>query len=177
MRYVALLRGINVGGKSKVEMARLKKVCEDLGFNDVLTYINSGNVIFTTTGTKESLTKKIEQAIEHEFHIPVKVTLRTLKDIQTLDDMVPTSWVNNESMKTDIMFLWKPFDSKKVLDMVTIKPDIDEVVYTKGTLIWRVDRKHITKSGLLKIIGTELYKHMTVRNVNTLRKLRALMEQ
>ncbi|MES2437127.1 MAG: DUF1697 domain-containing protein [Patescibacteria group bacterium] len=176
MKYVALLRGINVGGNNKVEMSRLKKLFESMGYTNVLTYINSGNIIFETKGTTEALAKTIDAAIEKEFKIPVTVVVRTQKEIEKLDDAVPATWVNDESMKTDIMFLWKEFDSKDVVKQLTIKPDIDDVKYLPGAIVWRVDKNKVTKSGLMKIVGTELYKKMTIRNVNTLHKLKMLME-
>jgi uncharacterized protein (DUF1697 family) len=176
MKYVALLRGINVGGNNKVEMSRLKKLFEKLGYTNILTYINSGNIIFETKGTTQALAKTIDAAMEKEFKIPVIVTVRTQKEIEKLDAAIPTHWVNDDIMKTDVMFLWKEYDSKKVLDQLIIKPDIDDVMYLKGALVWRVDRKKVTRSGMMQIVGTALYKKMTVRNINTLRKLKVLME-
>jgi uncharacterized protein (DUF1697 family) len=177
MKYVALLRGINVGGNNKVEMPRLKKLFEELDFKNVKTYINSGNIIFEAKGTPMVLAKKIEKEIEKEFKFNIYVVIRDLKNIQKLDKAVPKEWVNDETMKTDVMFLWDDVDNKNVLKQVIIKPDIDDVKYLDGAIIWRVDRKAVTRSGLLKIVGTPLYKKITIRNVNTLRKLKELMEK
>lgn len=176
MRYVALLRGINVGGKSRVEMARLKAVFEKLGLKDTVTYINSGNVIFS--GGKQpldTLVQQIEAAIESEFGFRVSAVVRDQHNIATIYDAVPADWVNDTTMKTDVMFLWQSYDSAKTLDTLTIKPDLDDVQYLPGAIIWRVDRQNATRSGMMRLAGTELYKHMTIRNINTLRKLHALM--
>lgn len=176
MNYVALLRGINVGGNSKVEMARLKEAFEELGYKNVRTYINSGNVIFSTTENPVTTRKKIEKTIEDTFGFYVKVVLRDESNLKSLNTNIPASWVNDSTMKTDIMFLWEDFDKPGILQELSIKPGIDDVRYLSGAIVWQVDRKNVTKSGLLKIIGTPLYKHMTVRNVNTLRKLVGLLE-
>jgi uncharacterized protein (DUF1697 family) len=176
MVYVALLRGINVGGNSRVEMARLKTVFESLGFSNVTTYINSGNVIFSDHDlSTNKLADKIENAIEIEFSLKVPVVVRDLSNIQAVNKALPTSWTNDTTMKTDVMFLWDGYDSPEILKSLTIKPAIDDVKYVPGAILWRVDRKNVTKSGMLKIVGSELYKNMTVRNCNTLRRLAVMM--
>ena len=82
MTYLALLRGINVGGKNKVEMARLKTLFESIGCSDVRTYINSGNVIFTNGRVAARLRTSIEKAIAQEFGFDVRVVLRDLDSHQ-----------------------------------------------------------------------------------------------
>jgi uncharacterized protein (DUF1697 family) len=176
MIYTALLRGINVGGNSKIDMKTLKKVFEDLGMNNVKTYINSGNVIFESELSSDPLVKKIEKEIESEFKISVKVLIKDINEIRKINDALPKSWLNNDEMKSDVMFLWDEVDSKSVLEELPTKEDIDEVKYVKGAVLWRVDRDKVTRSGISKIVGTKLYKQMTVRNCNTLRKLLEMME-
>jgi uncharacterized protein (DUF1697 family) len=175
MKYVALLRGINVGGNNRVEMAKLRQTFENLGHTNVLTYINSGNVIFDSTQPSTLLVEKIEQSIKDDFGFEVRVVVRSKDQIESVNKALPESWTNNIDMKTDVMFLWDEINSPKILDQFTIKPGIDEVKYIVGTVLWRVDRKHATKSGLYKIVGTPIYKKMTIRNANTLRKLAALL--
>jgi uncharacterized protein (DUF1697 family) len=176
MIYTALLRGINVGGNSKIDMKTLKKVFEDLGMTNVKTYINSGNVIFESELSSDTLVKKIEKEIESEFKISVRVLIKDINVIRKINDALPKSWLNNDEMKSDVMFLWDEVDSKSVLEELPTKEDIDEVKYVKGAVLWRVDRDKVTRSGISKIVGTKLYKQMTVRNCNTLRKLLEMME-
>jgi uncharacterized protein (DUF1697 family) len=176
MIYTALLRGINVGGNSKIDMKTLKKVFEDLGMTNVKTYINSGNVIFESELSSDPLVKKIEKEIESEFKISVRVLIKDINVIRKINDALPKSWLNNDEMKSDVMFLWDEVDSKSVLEELPTKEDIDEVKYVKGAVLWRVDRDKVTRSGISKIVGTKLYKQMTVRNCNTLRKLLEMME-
>src|SRR5579871_5313649 len=83
--YVALLRGINVGGNNKVEMAKLKRTFEQLGLLDVRTFIASGNVVFrASTADRRGLTTTIEAQIEADFGLKVKVLLRDLKSMGNL---------------------------------------------------------------------------------------------
>lgn len=173
MVYVALLRGINVGGNHKVDMARLASVFEGLGFTTVKTYINSGNVIFTST--QEPKTSEIEAAIEKEFSFYVPVVVRSREQIEQLLKGLPDSWVNDAAMKCDVMFLWPAIDSPEIMDKIPYKPDIEDVLYLPGAVIWRIDRDKVNRGAVLKIIGTGVYKQMTVRNPNTVRKLYELM--
>jgi len=173
MKYVALLRGINVGGKTRVEMPRLKQTFEDLGFTDVKTYINSGNVIFASKGKPSA--SKIETAIEKEFGFAVPVVLRSMQQIKALLDSFPTTWVNDATMKCDVMFLWDEIDSPSIMQQIPYKPEIEDVLYVPGAVIWRIDRDKVSRGAVLKIVGTDAYKKMTIRNPNTVRKLYELM--
>lgn len=177
MIYVALLRGINVGGNRKVDMKTLKKCYEDVGMNTVRTYINSGNVIFQSDDRDiADLSQTLEQAIQTQFGFEVKVLLRTIDDIRAIIKKLPSSWQDNKTMKCDVMFLWEHVASPKVMEMIQAKPEFEKVVYVPGAILWCVPREYVTKSGMLKIIGTDLYKQMTIRNCNTVRKLFDLMQ-
>ena len=179
MKYVALLRGINVGGNSKVEMKRLKVVFEKLGMTSVKTYINSGNVVFdSSSGDTASFAAKIEKAIRKEFGFAVRVLVKSLPEMKKIVGGLHDSWATDADQRCDIIFLWPEFDAKAVLKdpaLKHLKQGIDHVIYVKGAIIWRIDRKNASKSGMPKIIGTPLYKNSTARNSNTGRKLLAMM--
>lgn len=175
---MALLRGINVGGNRRVEMKRLKATFEGAGFDNVRTYINSGNVIFEAgdDATPAALRTTVETAIEDDFGFPVTVLLRDERTIHAVVSALPDAWVNDASSKCDVMFLGDDHDSVDVMAGLTIKPEIDHVKAAPGAIIWHVDRPYVTRSGMFKLIGTPLYAQMTVRNCNTVRKLADLME-
>ncbi|MGI8518929.1 MAG: DUF1697 domain-containing protein [Acidimicrobiia bacterium] len=177
MVYVALLRGINVGGKNKVEMKKLKATFESAGMTDVTTYINSGNVVFKSTARKAAeLAATLEKAIERDFGLAIKVLLRNLTSMKRLDQALPANWTNDSQMRCDVLFLWKEFDNPSVVKVLPAKPELDEVMYVPGAIIWRVDRANVTRSGMPRLIGSALYKGMTIRNCTTARKLTAIME-
>lgn len=176
MIYVALLRGINVGGNSKISMLELKNVFEKAGMSAVSTYINSGNVIFQTDAEdSDKITDILEKAIEARFGFKIRLVVRTKDNILALLKVLPETWANNAEMKCDVMFLWKAIDSPDILNQLTIKPGIDNVIYAEGALLWSADRKDMTRSGMLRLVGTDIYKQMTIRNCNTLRRLAALV--
>jgi uncharacterized protein (DUF1697 family) len=79
-------------------------------------------------------------------------------------------------MRCYVMFLWDDVNRPSVLKQLQIKPEIDEVRYESGAVVWRVDRKNLTRSGMMKLTSAPLYKRMSIRNVNTTRKLLELME-
>lgn len=178
MTYVALLRGINVGGNNLVPMAKLKITFEKLGFFGITTFIASGNVVFKTSQTAAGATKKIEAAIVREYKIPVKVLVLDLKRIGKIVKAIPPKWVNDASMKCDVMFLWKAVDKKSVLKEFPFNPKLEDWLYVPGAVVWRIDRARATQSKVFKrIIGSKLHRQMTIRNPNTVRKLYALMQE
>ena len=172
MIYIALLRGINVGGKSKVEMSKLRDVFEKLGYTDVKTYINSGNVIFSSNNTDLlALRNEIEAEIKKDFGFSVPVVVRTGEQIIEIANNLPTSWINDDTMKCYVIFLWGEIDNQDILDKVTVNPALEDVIYLPGVLIWRIDRQNITRGNGIKLVKNEIYKFMTARNCNTVRKL------
>ena len=176
MIYVALLRGINVGGNNKVEMAKLKQTFEKLGFASVQTFIASGNVIFRINEVNQAnLVKKIESAINADFGLSIKVLLRDLASIEKLVKAIPSSWINDTETKCDIMFLWNEIDNKNILKQLPFDSTLEDVQYVPGAVLWHIDRKKASKSRVFKIVGTKLHQQMTVRNPNTVRKLYQLM--
>lgn len=176
MVYVALLRGINVGGKNKVDMKLLKQTFEQAGMNHVVTYINTGNIIFTYDDrSKRELSRLLEEAIHHDFELPIKVVLRSFSEFRETINAIPETWKNDKDMKSDVMFLWDEVDDESVLGKLVIKPNIDTVKYVPGAILWSVDKENVTKSGMSRIVGSKLYKQVTVRNVNTVRKIYELM--
>ncbi len=174
--YLALLRGINVGGNARVEMSRLKQAFERIGLANVTTYINSGNVIFQSDKDTKELVTAIENEIKNEFGLDVPVVIRSLKQMQVVSTALPVSWLNNSEVRTDVLFLWEDVATPDIMNQIVTRPEIDNVKYIDGTILWHVTRPNQTKSGLLKVIGTPLYKRMSVRNANTVRKLCELME-
>lgn len=178
MTYVALLRGINVGGKKKIAMDRLRTAFEGVGMADVRTYINSGNVVFDVARTRRSeLTSLLERAIESEFDVPVKVLVKDRKAIKLIRDAIPASWRDDATMRCYVLLLWKDIDKPAIVESLSINDDIDDVKYVPGAVIWRVDRDVLTRSGMMKLPRTDLYRSMTIRNCNTVRKLDELMSQ
>lgn len=175
--YVALLRGINVGGNNKIEMTKLKTSFEKLGHQHVTTYINSGNVIFTTRKSNiERIATEIENVIRCDFGLNIPVVIRDQQNIEKICKKIPVNWTNDAEHKTDIMFLWSEYVSRSTLRLIDTNPAVDTLLYVNGAIVWHLKKENYSKSKLNDLIGTKLYKNMTVRNVNTVRKLCELMD-
>lgn len=174
MKYVALLRGINVGWNKKVDMKELKKITEKLGYTNVSTYINSGNLFFETDEKKNTILKHLEKAIEKHFGFSVSIILRNEKEIQTVCDAIPKTWENDDTMKADVIFLWDEVNTPEIISEIK-HTSVDTLIYIDGAVIWWVSREEYNKSGMHDFIGTRVYKCMTARNVNTTRKILEIM--
>ncbi|QYY36640.1 DUF1697 domain-containing protein [Ruficoccus sp. ZRK36] len=174
--YVALLRGINVGGKNKIPMPVLRQSFERVGMTNVATYINSGNVIFTAGEYPQSaLAAILEKAIEEDFGLEIPVLVRSREEIAAVHAALPSHWENGKAMKADVLFLWDEVDEPAVLERLPLKPGLAEALYVPGAVIVGIDRANVSRSGLSRLVGSRLYAAMTIRNVNTLRRIHALL--
>ncbi len=176
--YVALLRGVNVGGNGIVSMKALKASFEKAGFADVTTYINSGNVIFKVAEKDaRKLEQKIEKILVSQYKLPSKVIVRSFVEFSRLIKSLPTSWTDDKKWKYNVIFLRQVIDSKDTLKGLDPKKGIEEAIYYPGTLLWRAKTSDLTKSSMLKINRQKIYQDMTVRNLNTTKKLFELMQK
>ena len=175
--FVCLLRGINVGGNNMIRMSSLKTSFEQMGFTDVTTYINSGNIIF---GAKDAdarkLEKKIERMLEREYKLVCKVVVRSFAEMAALVKSLPKSWNGDTGWKYNVIFLRHSIDSKSVLDNLNPKAEIEEVIYRRGTVLWATKISDAKQSAWIKLPSKKIFQDMTVRNLNTTKKIYELMK-
>lgn len=178
MVFVALLRGINVGGNNMIRMSSLKASFESMGFKDVNTYINSGNIIFRS---KERDARKLERNIERmlskEYQLECKVVVRSFSEIASLVENLPKNWGVDEQWRHNVMYLRHSIDSADILNLLEVKKDIEEVIYCPGTLLWSVRVSDVTRTSMNKLPGKKMFQDVTVRNFNTTKKLYELMKK
>lgn len=177
--FVALLRGVNVGGKNMISMSSLKKSFETIGFKDVATYINSGNIIFTAKeADARKLETKIERMLSKDYELESKVVVRSLSEMAKLVESLPPSWSGGDSSwRYNVIFLRHSIDSEKVLDELPAKSDIEQIVYRPGTLLWSAQVDELRKTIFHKLSTRKIFQDMTVRNLNTTKKLHELMKK
>jgi uncharacterized protein (DUF1697 family) len=176
VRYVALLRGINVGGKTLIKMADLRACVEGLGFDDVSTYIASGNVLFATDGDADRLADTIEHAIEERFELPVKVVVLDRTAYGRIVRAIPKAWIGDDAVRANIAFVRPGTDARKVVGELDPDPEVEEVKAVKGAILWATRRDALNRSALRKLIAGAAYKELTVRNLNTTLKLQKLLD-
>ncbi len=175
MKYIALLRGINVGGNCRVEMKKLKTQFEHLGFNEVSTYINSGKVVFDSKMKQKEVLKKVSGLFLKEYAFPIPVIVKTEKQMREIANAIPKSWKQDaKEFRSDVAYLFPEADSASSLTLLPMNKEVVEVKYVKGALMWHLNRKNLGKSKLNKLIGAKIYKLMTMRNINTAKYLGSL---
>ena len=176
--FVALLRGVNVGGNNMISMSSLKKSFETLEFTEVTTYINSGNVIFKDKETDaRKLERQIEQMLSRDYQLDSKVVVRSLSEMAKLVKGLPRSWNADSSWRYNVIFLRHSIDSKKILSELPAKNDIEQIVYRPGALLWSAQVSELTRTNLAKLSTRKIFQDMTVRNLNTTKKLYDLMKR
>jgi len=176
--FVALLRGVNVGGKNMIRMSALKGSFEGMGFGDVATYINSGNIIFKTQeGDARKLERSIEGMLSGEYKLECKVVVRSLSEMADLIKGLPETWDGDGRWKYNVIFLRHSIDSENILCGLKPESDIEQIVYRPGTLLWSARISDLHRTGMHKLPSQKLFQEMTVRNTNTTRKLYELMKK
>ena len=179
MVFVAFLRGINVGGNNMVSMKALTESFERLGFTDVRTYINSGNIIFAA---KEEDPRKVEDTIDRmlsrDYGLQGKTVVRNTAEMARVVKMIEKTWGEPDAeSRYNVIFLRHTIDSKRVLDGVELNADVERAVYCPGTLLWSTRIDGLARSVMHKLASKPNSREMTVRNINTTMKVFALMQQ
>ena len=179
--YVALLRGVNVGGKNVIKMARLKAMFESLGFSSVQTYIQSGNILFESNEKEIDLCAKIEAQIYKEFGFEAAAVLRTAAELQQIIDLCPFN--NEEIIKAEsaeyesfyiaLLNSTPEFQNIKKLDTYVSASDQYKVI---GRDVYILLHHSIRDSKLAGNISKLEISH-TLRNFKTISKLLELAKK
>jgi uncharacterized protein (DUF1697 family) len=176
-RYVALLRGINVGGKNVIKMVALKACFEEAGFKDVATFIQSGNVLFTANGTASAVAKKVETILGKAFNYQASVVLRSDKQLQDIVKNAPKGFGSQPAKyRYDVIFLKEPLTAAEAMKSVKIKPGVDTAHAGKGALYFSRLISKASQSHLSRLMALPVYQSLTIRNWNTTTKLLKLLE-
>jgi uncharacterized protein (DUF1697 family) len=177
-KYVALLRGINVGGKNLIKMADLKACFEALGFEDVRTYIQSGNVLFGAGESDQArLAGVVEDALPRTFDYHLPVVVRSEKEMKNIVAHAPKGFGSNPAAyRYDVIFLKEPLTASEAMQSVTTKEGVDQAFAGDGVLYFSRLISRATQSRLPRIISMPVYQSMTIRNWNTTTKLLNMIE-
>lgn len=179
MRYVALLRGVNVGGNHRVPKADFQAVLEGLGFRDVLIYINSGNAVFTSD--EEVHASVVQGALEARFNFAIPTLVLPGEKIKAIATAIPPEWTNDppkpdkSGQKSDVLYLFSEINAPGILEQLGHNPEIETMLYIDGAVLANITRKNQSKGSLQKLIGTKLYAKVTIRNIATAKKLAELV--
>ena len=176
-RYVALLRGINVGGRNTIRMADLRACFERDGFADVMSYIQSGNVLFSAGGSAAALDERIETMLAAEFGYDASVVLRSLRRMRATVEQAPRGFGRDPATyRSDVIFLKGPLTATTALAEVSTREGVDRAWTGPGVLYFERLTARASQSRLSKIAASSIYPRITVRNWNTTTTLLRLME-
>ena len=177
--YIAFLRGINISGKNKIVMSELKTEFEQLGFSDVSTYLNSGNVVFASESASITEIKSvIEAMINDKFSLDIPVHVVSKEHLVDILDNAPSWWgTGNKEIYDNLIFVITEDTTDEICNMLGRPSDGLELVQVyKDVIFWTFDRKAYQKCNWWKkTAGAGIAEKLTIRTANTVKKLSETM--
>ena len=179
MEYVALLRGINVGGNNKVVMSELREQIAAEGFTNVRTYINSGNLLFEADAPREDVAQRVEDLLASRYDFPIRLALLTGQDYLAQLDELP-DWWHGEVARRDALFYTRGLDRDLVRERIEAMELGDEAVhFGEHAVFWgKFDEKSFLKTAYHKrLLREDFYRQVTIRSGSTVEKIAAMVSQ
>lgn len=180
MKYVLLLRGINVGGKNKVKMDTLKQQLAQLKCANVVSYINSGNLIFDAEDNVENVRSAIAQMLAENYEFDILFALIPGEAFAKAVEALPSWWRDGGLARRDALFFTDGITRELVQERIGRMKLCDEIVhYSDIAVFWgKIQEKEYLKTAYHKYLGAEdFYKRVTIRNGNTVEKILALLRE
>lgn len=174
IRYVALLRGINISGKNKIAMPELKKAFEELNYNEVITYINSGNIIFSCeTEDRSIILNDIRKMIKDRFNLDIPVLVITIQELEKVLSNAPDWWGNdNKAIYDNIIFIIPPTTYEEVFNEIgEAKKEYEQIEHYENVVYWSFELKSYSKTNWIKTASSSINDKVTIRTANTVRKI------
>ncbi|WP_439809535.1 DUF1697 domain-containing protein [Parabacteroides distasonis] len=174
-RYIAFLRGINIGGKNKISMPDLKAGFEELGSAEVKTYLNSGNVIFSRDeNDKEGFSGRLETMINERFNLDIPTFVISKEELEDILNNVPSWWGNdNKETYDNLIFILPPTTSIEVCrELGEPKEEFEKIKAYGKAIFWSFSREDYQKTNWWsKTASTNISGRLTIRTANTARKI------
>lgn len=179
VEYVALLRGINVGGKNKVVMSELREQVADVGYANVRTYINSGNLLFEAEAPREDVAQRVENLLACRYDFPIRLALLTAQDYLAQLDELP-DWWHGDVARRDALFYTRGLDRDHVCQRIEAMELGDEAVhFGEHAVFWaKFDEKQFLKTAYHKrLLREDFYREVTIRSGATVEKIAAMLSR
>lgn len=175
-RLVVLLRGINIGSRNRISMPELREALEDAGYDDVRTYLQSGNVVLTSTAGAKNVARDCERLIADRFGLRIAVVARTHTEIARVVERNPLVRVAKDPKRYQVSFLETKPSAKIVRELEEVAADREEVV-SIGREIYAWHPAGVARSKVwAKLAGKDLGVTATARNWKTVTKLLELAD-
>jgi uncharacterized protein (DUF1697 family) len=176
-RYIALLRGINIGPRNRIAMPALREALEDAGFENVRTYVQSGNVALTSRAKTDSVRRKVEQVVAASFDLQIPVVVRTKAELAAVVKRNPLGKVATEPKRYQVSFLEKKLAAKTLKELEAVAAPTEQVV-AHGREVYAWHPAGVARSKLwAKLAGKDLGVTATARNWATVEALLELAEE
>lgn len=174
-RYIALLRGINISGKNKIPMSELKEIFEKHNFTEVTTYLNSGNVVFSSGIDDENLlSNDIMLMIKKQFDLDIPVFVVMQEELKEVLCHAPDWWGDgNKEIYDNLIFIMPPLSCEEFCDEIgRPKAEYEKVHHYKNFVFWSFSRKYYQKTNWWsKTASSKVSDKITIRTANTVRKI------
>ena len=175
MKYIALLRGINISGKNKISMPELKKLLEENNYQNVSTYLNSGNIIFECNiNNKQTIMNNIHTLIKTKFILDIPVYITTDKELEDILNNSPKWWgSSNKEIYDNLIFIIPPTKYEEVYNTIgSPKEGLEQIEEYNNCIFWSFDLNNYRKSNWwVKTASTDIKDKITIRTANTVKKL------
>ena len=174
-RYIALLRGINISGKNKLPMADLKDGFAALGYADVRSHLNSGNLLFSTDNTEESaLAGDIRTMIAERFALDIPVYILSQEKLAHILEQAPAWWDTEDKAIYDNLIFVLPTSTAEEIAAKIGAPtlELEQVQLCNDAIFWSFDlARHSKANWWKKTAAAGIGEHLTIRTANTVKKL------
>lgn len=174
-RYIAFLRGVNISGRNKVIMAELKKGVERLGYEEVKTYLNSGNVIFSSNENDiGSVTKRIVMMIKSQFDLDIPVFVIAKEKLEDILRNAPDWWGNaDKEIYDNLIFIMPPATFADVFNEIgDPKEELEKIQEYKEAIFWSFNRRNYQKTNWWsKTASASISNKLTIRTASTIMKV------
>lgn len=175
--FVALLRGINVGGKNLIGMPDLASCFRDAGYGDVRTYIQSGNVLFTAqSATGPEFEQKVERMLQERFGTPILVVIRSRDELAATVAAAPANHGSQE-LRSDVFFLKHPLTAEATYaELPELRAGVDSVALGPGAIYFSRVAELASKTRITRFMSMPVFRQMTVRNWRTTTHLLEMLD-
>lgn len=181
MKYIVLLRGVNISGKNKVSMPKLKQLLEENSYQNISTYLNSGNIIIESNiNNKELIVENISKIIEFNFNIKIPIYIMTVPELEDILNNSPSWWgTTNKEIYDNLIFIIPPTTYEEVYNTIgSLKENVDQIEEYHNTIFWSFVLKDYHKSTWwIKTASTSITNKITIRTANTMKKLLQLSQK
>lgn len=175
MKYIALLRGINISGKNKISMSELKEILEENRYKNVITYLNSGNVIFeSNTDNKENMMQDIYKIVKNKFNLEIPIFIISQLELEDILNNNPEWWgTENKEIYDNLIFIIPPTKYEEVYTAIgNPREEIEKIKEYNNSVFWSYDLKNYRKSNWWnKTASTNIKDRITIRTANTMKRI------